>query len=54
LPGIGNLLLNATLSRNYPIVQATVLVLGSAFVITNLAADLLYIVLNPRLRTASE
>ncbi|MDB5074470.1 MAG: binding-protein-dependent transport system inner rane component [Chloroflexi bacterium] len=54
LPGIGNLLLNATLSRNYPIVQAAVLVLGISFVVTNLVADLMYIVLNPRLRTASE
>jgi peptide/nickel transport system permease protein len=51
LPGIGNLLLNSTLSRNYPIVQAGVLVLGLTFMLTNLAADLLYIVLNPRLRT---
>ncbi len=54
LPGIGSLLLNATLSRNYPIVQATVLVLGGAFVLTNLVADLLYIVLNPKLRTTNE
>jgi peptide/nickel transport system permease protein len=50
LPGIGNLLLNSTLSRNYPIVQAGVLVLGLTFMLTNLAADLLYIVLNPKLR----
>jgi peptide/nickel transport system permease protein len=54
LPGIGSLLLNATLSRNYPIVQATVLILGGTFVLTNLVADLLYIILNPRLRTARE
>jgi peptide/nickel transport system permease protein len=51
LPGIGNLLLNGTLARNYPIVQATVLILGVMFVLANLAADLLSIVLNPRLRT---
>jgi len=51
LPGIGNMLLNGTLARNYPIVQATVLILGVMFVFANLAADLLSIVLNPRLRT---
>ncbi len=54
LPGIGNLLLNATLSRNYPIVQASVLILGIMFVLCNLVADLLYIALNPRLRTTTE
>jgi peptide/nickel transport system permease protein len=51
LPGIGNLLLNATLARNYPIVQAAVLVLGVTFVLVNLGADMLYILLNPKLRT---
>lgn len=51
LPGIGSLLLNATLARNYPIVQAGVLILGATFVLANLVADLLYIVLNPKLRT---
>jgi peptide/nickel transport system permease protein len=51
LPGIGNLLLQATLARNYPIVQATVLILGVMFLLANLAADLLSVVLNPRLRT---
>jgi peptide/nickel transport system permease protein len=51
LPGIGNMLLNATLARNYPVVQATVLILGVMFVLANLAADLLSVVLNPRLRS---
>jgi peptide/nickel transport system permease protein len=50
LPGIGSMLLNATLARNYPIVQATVLILGVMFVIANLASDMLSVVLNPRLR----
>ena len=54
LPGLGSLLLNATLARNYPIVQMGVLILGVSFVLANLAADLLYIVLNPRLRTGTE
>jgi peptide/nickel transport system permease protein len=54
LPGLGNLLLNATLARNYPIVQMGVLILGVSFVLANLTADLLYIVLNPRLRSEAE
>jgi peptide/nickel transport system permease protein len=54
LPGLGNLLLNATLQRNYPIVQAGVLILGVTFVLANLTADMLYIILNPTLRTEAE
>jgi peptide/nickel transport system permease protein len=54
LPGLGSLLLNATLARNYQVVQAGVLILGLTFVLSNLAADMLYIVLNPRLRTEGE
>ena len=54
LPGLGNLLLNATLQRNYPIVQAGVLILGVTFVLSNLTADVLYIILNPTLRTEAE
>lgn len=51
LPGLGSLLLQATLARDYQIVQAGVLILGLTFVLSNLVADMLYIVLNPRLRT---
>ena len=54
LPGLGSLLLNATLQRNYPIVQAGVLILGVTFVLSNLTADVLYIILNPTLRTEAE
>jgi peptide/nickel transport system permease protein len=54
LPGLGSLLLQATLARNYQVVQAGVLILGLTFVLSNLAADMLYIVLNPRLRTEGE
>jgi peptide/nickel transport system permease protein len=52
LPGVGRLVLDSVLQRNYPVVQASVLVVGLLFVLTNLAADLLYAVLNPKLRTA--
>jgi peptide/nickel transport system permease protein len=52
LPGVGRLVLDSVLQRNYPVVQASVLVVGLMFVLTNVAADLLYSVLNPKLRTA--
>jgi peptide/nickel transport system permease protein len=52
LPGVGRLVLDSVLQRNYPVVQASVLMVGTMFVLTNLAADLLYAVLNPKLRTA--
>lgn len=51
LPGVGRLVLDSVLQRNYPVVQASVLMVGVMFVLTNLAADLLYAVLNPKLRT---
>ena len=51
LPGVGRLVLDSVLQRNYPVVQASVLMVGLMFVLTNVAADLLYSVLNPKLRT---
>ncbi len=54
LPGVGRLVLDSVLQRNYPVVQASVLVVGVMFVLTNLAADLLYIFLNPKLRTSGQ
>ena len=52
LPGVGRLVLDSVLQRNYPVVQASVLVVGLLFIAANLAADVLYTVLNPRLRKA--
>jgi peptide/nickel transport system permease protein len=54
LPGVGQLVLDSVLQRNYPVVQASVLMVGLMFVLVNLAADLLYVVLNPKLRTAAQ
>lgn len=54
LPGVGRLVLDSVLQRNYPVVQASVLMVGVMFVLTNLAADLLYAVLNPKLRTSGQ
>lgn len=49
-PGLGRLVVEAIFSRNYPIVQAAVLLYAVTYVLLNLAADVLYTVLNPRVR----
>ena len=50
LPGVGRLLLDAIFQRDYPVVQGVILVLAAGFMGLNLAVDLLYAVLDPRLR----
>jgi peptide/nickel transport system permease protein len=50
LPGVGRLLLDAIFQRDYPVVQGVILLLAAAFMALNLAVDLLYAVLDPRLR----
>jgi peptide/nickel transport system permease protein len=51
-PGMGRLTFNAILQHDYPVVMAVFMVLGTAVVLTNLAIDLLYGVLDPRIRYA--
>ncbi len=50
LPGIGRLIVQAILARDYPLVQGTMLLLGFAFVVVNLAVDVLYTWVDPRIR----
>jgi peptide/nickel transport system permease protein len=50
LPGVGRMMLDAVLERNYPVVQSAMLVIGAMFMLVNLATDLLYGVLDPRVR----
>jgi peptide/nickel transport system permease protein len=50
LPGVGRLLLDAIFQRDYPVVQGVILLLAAIFMGLNLAVDLLYAVLDPRLR----
>jgi len=49
-PGLGQLIVGAILSRDYPIVQAGVLVTALFFMAVNLTVDLLCLVLDPRVR----
>lgn len=51
-PGIGLTLYDAIMSRDYPMVQASVMILATAFVMVNLLVDLTYRLLNPRIRLA--
>lgn len=49
-PGVGRLALQAISARDYPLVQASVLVISVVYVFLNLAVDLLYVYLDPRIR----
>jgi peptide/nickel transport system permease protein len=50
IPGLGRLILGAISERNYPLVQATILVVTCGFVLVNFVVDLLYAVIDPRIR----
>jgi peptide/nickel transport system permease protein len=50
IPGLGRLILGAIAERNYPLVQATILVVTTAFVLVNFAVDMLYALIDPRIR----
>ena len=49
-PGIGTFVLDAIYKRDYPVVQAAVLVVATLYMLVNLGVDLLYVVLDPRIR----
>ena len=49
-PGLGSLATEAITTRDYPLVQAIVLVISALFVFLNLGVDLLYAFLDPRIR----
>ena len=48
--GIGTYLINAIRNYNYPVVQSTVLVIAAMFIIINLIVDILYCVIDPRIK----
>jgi peptide/nickel transport system permease protein len=51
-PGVGTMILDAILKKDYPVVLAGVMVVALGFVVINLALDLLYSALDPRIRRA--
>jgi ABC-type dipeptide/oligopeptide/nickel transport system permease component len=48
-PGLGRLLVQSILARDFPVVQAAVLVVAVTFILVNIATDLLYALLDPRI-----
>jgi peptide/nickel transport system permease protein len=52
-PGIGKLVLDSAVGHDLPVLEATVLTVALLYMVSNLVADVLYAVLNPRIRLAS-
>lgn len=50
IPGFGKLTVDSVLARNYPVIQAVVLVTAAGYVVVNLLVDIAYALLNPRVR----
>jgi peptide/nickel transport system permease protein len=50
IPGLGRLIISAILRRDYPVVQGVVLVTAAVYVLINLALDVLYAFIDPRIR----
>lgn len=50
-PGLGRLLVQSILARDFPVVQASVLVVAVTFIVVNIVTDLLYGLLDPRIST---
>jgi peptide/nickel transport system permease protein len=52
IPGFGKLIVDSVFNRDYPVVQAVVLITAFMYVALNLLADIFYLLINPRLRRA--
>jgi peptide/nickel transport system permease protein len=50
LPGIGNLVVSAVLRRDYPVIQGALLVIAGLYVLVNFGIDMLYLLIDPRVR----
>jgi peptide/nickel transport system permease protein len=50
LPGVGNLVVSAVLRRDYPVIQGALLVIAAIYVLINFGVDLLYAVVDPRVK----
>jgi peptide/nickel transport system permease protein len=52
LPGTGSLALNGILNRDFPVVQGVVLVVACGYVLINIGVDIVYVLLDPRIKFA--
>jgi peptide/nickel transport system permease protein len=50
IPGLGRLTVDAISNRDYPIIQGVIVVFSGAYVLVNLAVDLVYTLIDPRIR----
>ncbi|MBZ9858043.1 ABC transporter permease [Mesorhizobium sp. CA13] len=50
LPGVGSLVVSAVLRRDYPVIQGALLVIAGLYVLVNFIIDMLYILVDPRVR----
>ena len=50
LPGVGNLVVSAVIRRDYPVIQGALLVVAAIYVLINFGIDLLYTVVDPRVK----
>ncbi len=50
-PGMGSLAFDAVSSRDYPVLQSVIMVLSTLIVLVNLAVDIAYGLVDPRIRT---
>ncbi|MCW4114934.1 ABC transporter permease [Aurantimonas sp. MSK8Z-1] len=50
IPGMGNLVVGAVLRRDYPVIQGTLIVVATLYILVNLAVDLLYLLIDRRVR----
>lgn len=54
LPGFGKLTIDAVFQRDYPVIQGVVLVTATAYITINFAVDMLYSLIDPRIRVGGE
>ena len=52
LPGLGRLMVGAIAERNYPLIQAAILLATATFVLVNFVVDLVYVAIDPRARAS--
>jgi peptide/nickel transport system permease protein len=49
-PGVGRLIVDSILARDYPVIQGAILVFGLLYIVVNLVVDLIYALVDPRIR----
>ena len=50
IPGLGRLVVDAILKRDYPIIQGLILMFSFVYILINLGIDILYTLIDPRIR----